>query len=534
MDLLVIPTSPFRSDERLAAASRKSSMSPLANEAVGAGWYWRRRVGFWPSRVGSRAALIAAGMLGERVVERDDRSTCCADNDDGVNLRPKQVEALPPAQSQNFCGTVTRLMKLCIRGVLIFARLTMPTDKLFVSARQKNRNKSMNMEPTLILASAISQTPAEVLDAEAAVALPLTEFYDTPANLPAGRPGDLLRKEFATEYALPEGTKAQRILYRSLSAGDKDVVTSGVILLPVGPSPRGGWPVIAWAHGTTGVSRRCAPSLRKDYYASRLSEYLKAGFAVVASDYHGLGTDGAHQYCSGMAQGRDILYSIKAARAAEPELGKGWVVAGHSQGSITAWGVAAEVYERNDLDYLGAVAIAGGMQKDRVAAMYSTTTDPHNGGLIVLYAAGVKARFPDFDLASMLTDAGMKHYEDITTKGCLSYAYAVYANVPPNTLLKRGWENLPLVDRWFAESVPGERPICGPIFVITSAGDTISTAEGIEASVARACCAGMAVTFRKYGDLDHSQVFHQSIPDQLVWIKDRLAGKPAPGNCPAK
>ncbi|MCK1293437.1 lipase family protein [Bradyrhizobium sp. 30] len=385
----------------------------------------------------------------------------------------------------------------------------------------------------MTLPAGVPQTPAEALEVEAARALPLTSFYDTPANLAASRPGDLLRKETATEYILPEGTKAQRILYHSVSADNKNVVTSAAILLPSGSPPRGGWPLFAWAHGTTGVARQCAPSLMKDYYGSRLSEILKAGFGVVASDYHGLGTDGSHQYCSGIAQGRDIVYSVKAARAAEPEFGKGWVVGGHSQGSITAWGVAAEVHEQDDPDYLGAVAVAGGMQKDRVAAMYSTTTDPRNGGLLVMIAHGVKARFPEFDPASMLTDAAMEHYTDIGTKGGLTYSYAVYANVLPNTLLKPGWENLRLVQRWFAEYVPGERPIRGPILVIASTGDTISEMDGIEASVTRACRAGMAVTFRKYHDLDHSEVFHQSIPDQIAWIRDRFAGKPSPGNCPA-
>ncbi|MER9191432.1 alpha/beta hydrolase family protein [Mesorhizobium australicum] len=377
------------------------------------------------------------------------------------------------------------------------------------------------------------QTPAEALKAEAARALLLTEFYDTPSTLSATKPGDLLRKEIATEYTLPEGTTVQRILYHSLTASGKDVVTSAAVMLPAGRAPQGGWPVIAWGHGTTGVSRQCAPSLMKDYYGSRLSEYLKAGFAVVATDYYGLGTEGAHHYANGITQGRDVVYSVKAARAAEPELNKRWVVCGHSQGGLTAWGTAAEVHEQNDPDYLGAVAVAGGMQKDRVAAMYYTTTDPNNGALFVMIAHGIKARFPDFDPASMLTDAGMEHYTEVT-KGGLNYGYAVFANVKPNTLPKPGWENLPLVDRWFSEFVPGERPIRGPILVIASTGDTLVKADGIEASVARACRAGMAVTFRMYNDLDHSQVFHQSIPDQLAWIRDRFAGKPAPGNCPAR
>jgi len=386
----------------------------------------------------------------------------------------------------------------------------------------------MNVKSTVTLASIQSfKTPAEALEAEAARALPLTKFYDAPANLAASSPGDLLRKERATEYTLPEGTKAQRILYLSLSAEGKAVVTSAVVLIPAGRRPRDGWPVIAWAHGSTGLSRQCAPSLMKDYYGSPFSDFLDAGFAVVATDYHGLGTEGVHQYCNGVAQGRDIVYSVKAARAVEPDLGKRWVVAGSG---IGAWGVAAEEHEQKDPDYLGAVAIAAGLQKDRVVAIYSTATDSINAACIVMAALAVKARTPDFELPSMLTDAGMEHAMDVATRGGISYAAALYANAQPNTLLKPGWENLPAVERWFAEFVPGERPLRGPILVIASTGDTI--VKGIEASVTRVRRAGTAVTLRMYDDLDHFQVRYETVLDQIAWIRDRFAGKPAPGNCP--
>ena len=37
-----------------------------------------------------------------------------------------------------------------------------------------------------------------------------------------------------------------------------------MVLIPAGSAPVGGWPVIAWAHGTSGMARICAPSLMKD------------------------------------------------------------------------------------------------------------------------------------------------------------------------------------------------------------------------------------------------------------------------------
>lgn len=137
--------------------------------------------------------------------------------------------------------------------------------------------------------------PTSVVDAdkiEQDNALPITPFYDTPQTLASTKPGDLLRQEEFGGYDLPEGMKAVRVLYSSVGSDDKPVATSAVVLVPDGTPPEGGWPVVAWAHGTSGIARQCAPSAMKDvYYGGILFDMVKAGFAVVATDYHGLGTE---------------------------------------------------------------------------------------------------------------------------------------------------------------------------------------------------------------------------------------------------
>ena len=184
----------------------------------------------------------------------------------------------------------------------------------------------------------------------------------TPARFPSPGPaGDLLRQERFAGYTLIEGVRAVRILYHSLDAVRGDVVTSAVVLIPPGAAPQGGWPVIAWAHGTSGVAPQCAPSLMRDVYygAPVLAAMLKGGFAVVATDYHGLGTPGPSQYGSKQAQAFDVIYAMPAARTAVPELGRRWVVDGHSQGGFTAWGVAELESKLKDDGYLGAISVAG-------------------------------------------------------------------------------------------------------------------------------------------------------------------------------
>jgi hypothetical protein len=105
---------------------------------------------------------------------------------------------------------------------------------------------------------------AEALSLEAMDALPLTTFYEPPQPLVRAAPGTLIRSEAFVGYSLPKGARAVRILYHSRALNSDDIAASGVVLIPAGTAPPGGWPVIAWAHGTSGVARMCAPSLMKD------------------------------------------------------------------------------------------------------------------------------------------------------------------------------------------------------------------------------------------------------------------------------
>src|SRR6266404_1077127 len=187
-------------------------------------------------------------------------------------------------------------------------------------------------------AFAQSQAPAPpAKPAHAPRTLPLTKFYDTPNPLPAGKPGELIRSEPFDQYDLPYEISAVRILYHSRSPSGGDVAVSGVVLVPDGTPPAGGWPVIAWAHDFIGSARQCALSLRRNLNEGPLlSMYVGVGYAVVASDYAGLGTSFPSAALDMRSNALDVIYSIPAARAALPQLGAKWIAAGYSQGGLAA------------------------------------------------------------------------------------------------------------------------------------------------------------------------------------------------------
>ena len=140
------------------------------------------------------------------------------------------------------------------------------------------------------LAQAQTATPAKGF--RAPPTLPLTSFYDTPHPLPAGKPGELIRSEAIDQYNLPYELSALRILYHSRTAHGEDVAVSAVVLIPDGKPPARGWPVIAWAHEFRGAARQCAPSVMKNLDVGPiLAMYANLGYALVATDYSGLGAD---------------------------------------------------------------------------------------------------------------------------------------------------------------------------------------------------------------------------------------------------
>jgi hypothetical protein len=378
----------------------------------------------------------------------------------------------------------------------------------------------------------LPQSRAQALALEARDALPLTRFYDPP---PLGeRPaGTLIRSQRFNGYSLPPGAHAVRILYVSRALdGARDAV-SGVVLIPDGSPPRSGWPVIAWAHGTSGVARMCAPSLMKDvaYGSEGLMPMVAAGFAVIATDYAGLGTPGPHQYDNKIPQANDVVYSVPAARAAVPALGRRWVAIGHSQGGVAVWGVAELEAKLKDPTYRGAISVAGDMDFESFEAHdardFATITNmywPYT-------AFGVKASYPSFDVARMLSPAMLARYPDVTSKGCWYYAYAAAAEIGRQAAVRPGWNEAPELARYNRDSYSADKPIRGPLMVLAGDDDASVNFTNIKSGVARACRHHLPIEFVHRPGLDHDPLMEKTIGLQLRWVRARLAGKPWKGNC---
>jgi hypothetical protein len=161
-----------------------------------------------------------------------------------------------------------------------------------------------------------------------------TEFYTPPEPLPPGRPGDLIRTEPSRLVLEPSGqlgaimATGTRIMYRSTDARGNPMAVTGTYFEPYNDWPgQGPRPLIVYGPGTQGQGDQCAPS-RQFNQGIHWSPYLDVafnyeelfvatmvarGFAIVMTDYQGLGTPGLHTYVNRVAQGDAMIDAGRAA-----------------------------------------------------------------------------------------------------------------------------------------------------------------------------------------------------------------------------
>ncbi|WP_235631475.1 lipase family protein, partial [Mycolicibacterium fortuitum] len=161
--------------------------------------------------------------------------------------------------------------------------------------------------------------------------------------------------------SVPGAAQAYRILYSTVDQHDSPAVSTAAVFIPHGAPPEGGWPTIAWAHGTVGLGDDCAPSAqpRSARDVEYLTHWLDQGYAVVGSDYAGLGTPGLMSYLNSVATAHSVVDSVIAMHHMDLPLSPKWALVGQSQGGGAAvnsarW--ATEFSRGTGLDYRGVVA----------------------------------------------------------------------------------------------------------------------------------------------------------------------------------
>lgn len=349
-------------------------------------------------------------------------------------------------------------------------------------------------------------------------------------NAPA--PGTLLRAQRQTPDASVArlGGSEWKIWYSSRSAlTNKPIVVTGVVIVPGGSAPSGGWPVVAWAHGTTGVADCSAPSSSSNL-GGQLSvsiPLLAKGYLIAATDYDGLGTPGPHPYLDPTAEGRSVIDSVRAAGQLTHTSSK-WAVFGASQGGQAAWatGELAPTWGRGT-DFLGTVAAAPAADVSGLADELTKPLAPSLKGLYGFVLYGLKLRFPQLNYADYVHGGALAEMSKVGTD---CSAPNVLAQQPAADFTPSSSKALDRLRGWLERIALPQRHIHQPMFVAQGTADTTVLPQWNDTAVARACRMHDTVWYQKYPGVGHPAL-PQAENDAVAWIGDRFAGTPAPDTC---
>jgi dienelactone hydrolase len=372
-------------------------------------------------------------------------------------------------------------------------------------------------------------------------------FYDPPASAPTGKPGDLIQYRPTTVKLNADAppTKAFNVIYQSTDSLDKANVVSGTVLVPTASWTGGGTrPVMLYAVGTHGLAPGCAPSRQfdtgKDYEAANIVATLKAGYAVLVSDYAGYLSGGRPTYMAGKSQGQAVLDLFRAASAipsvgftASSKIG----IWGYSQGGQSAaW--AGELLQgyAPELNVVGVAA--GGTPADFPR---SASALDGNLGFAFLASAvsGLGTQYPNTIGRSfnLLASADGKAALAKLQTECL---FTALFDLPNKTLASLTIDpvhitldailGVPAVDDTLRAQNLGTRKINVPLYQYHAQADEIIPLDQAYALKKAYCAQGGTVAFDLYPG-EHITTFSQSAPTVLSWMADRLAGKPAPNTC---
>lgn len=335
----------------------------------------------------------------------------------------------------------------------------------------------------------------------------------------------------------PRDSEAFRILYRSKGIKGEPIEVSGAIFIPSGPVPAGGRNIIAWAHPTSGVVRKCAPSLLPDIAGTiwGLPRMLDKGYIVVATDYPGLGTPGIHPFLIGDSEGRAVLDSVRAARAlSRSGASNRFVVWGHSQGGQASLftGELARSYAP-ELKLFGVAAAAPATY---LTELFDADISTAGGKELAAMAIYSWSRLYNLPATSLVEPDAMGPYLGIA-QDCLeripNIATMIRAEKPLQSerFLKENPAKTPPWSKIMERNTPGKRPAGAPVFIAQGTADKTVRPPITKQFARKLCSQGTRVMLVSLPGTGHLFAARNSVNTALKWMDDRFRGVPAPSVC---
>lgn len=354
-------------------------------------------------------------------------------------------------------------------------------------------------------------------------------FYKPDVALYGLANGTLLKKERVPPLA-PDST-SWRVLYVSQSMRGDPIAVSGLVVVPNTPASSGGYNVLSWGHGTTGIGDQCAPS--RGYRAGGhtvydiAAEVIKENFVLVATDYEGLGTLGVHPYLVGESEGRGMLDIVRAA-ASIPEVGSIGLVAlyGLSQGGQAAL-FAGEIATSwaPELDVIAVISSSPGFSLHYYSDAVAWSLSPGILGQSWMIAMGYEAAYGDLSLENIFQADALKAIRQLKSdqNACTATIGKIALNFEGSGFKARYHSS----DRWIKllkQNNAGNAPQTAPVLLLQGMADAnwlfVSPLDDV------LCAAGTQVDYRLFWGYSHPEASSRNLPLILHWVEDRISGLP--------
>lgn len=402
------------------------------------------------------------------------------------------------------------------------------------------------MTKNILLLAALTAAAAST-HAGPAIQLDDATFYATPASTPNSH-GELLSYRpvvvnLKGSSVTSASVNAWNVKYTSradmATASDMASVATGTVFVP----RSGVKGVILYAIGTHGLGVQCAASRQllagTDYETANIAAALKAGYAVLVTDYAGYTSGKRPSYMVGESEGRNVLDIFKAAQQI-PNSGvkasSKVAIWGYSQGG-QASAFAAQLAPSYTPEMTVVGVASGGTIADFVPTAHKL--NKQNGASFLFQTIlGLNQEYGDAAIpyAASVTDdpAQLAKLEKVRSE-CVFEALFDYQNqdlaqytkpsVTLETLMAR-----PEVAATLEEQKLGKTKVDFPVYLYHGAADEfIPLGQSFELKK-RWCALASNVKYDLYPG-EHIITQFQGAGPALAWITDRFNNVPATNTC---
>ena len=365
------------------------------------------------------------------------------------------------------------------------------------------------------------------------------EFFSTASNFSKSlAPGEVLKLQPLNPHnlTLDGGATSFRLQYTSVDLDGSLVPATGFIAFPFTPhiSPdtesSNKYRLAAFAHGTVGIFQGCAPSNGPALYDyGSWQPVLEKGYAIVATDYAGLGNNyTSHKYLSFPAHVNDVYYSVVAARKLFGDvLTKEWVSFGHSQGGGAVWKLAESKFVAHDPSYLGTVAIAPATYfiTQLVEASASNSSSATGVGFLPLLPESARRAIPSYNETILAPTLRKRTQLATQAQWCLEAIMGMTLDLKLDQIISNAGavKDLPTLEKWQKMVAPAQGDKSPkPILIIQGQNDTAVSWKVTEEAWNASCHAGNELHLRLFPSQGHRPSLAAGGPAWLTWLDKRF------------